>query len=40
MLDPVRGGDGLTAKRTGVTPHRNPHTGLAINAVFNRTRSR
>jgi hypothetical protein len=29
MLDPVRGGGGLTAKRTGVTTHRNPHTGLA-----------
>src|SRR5829696_6612891 len=29
MLDPRTRGDGLTTKRTGVTTHRNPHTGLA-----------
>jgi hypothetical protein len=27
ILDPRTRGDGLTAKRTGVTTHRNPHTG-------------
>src|SRR4029453_2966022 len=29
MADPRTRGDGLTAKRTGVTTYRNPHTGLA-----------
>ena len=40
MLDPRTRGDGLTTKRTGVTTHRNPHTGLASDDPLERCRYR